>query len=87
MDPRVKDWVLSNPSVVISILFSYLYFVLVCGPRFMKNRQPYSLKTFIRCYDIFQMIGLPRCQYFANLSFIVQILLIWRCYVAAGERT
>ncbi|EFN68090.1 hypothetical protein EAG_00269, partial [Camponotus floridanus] len=28
------------------IIFAYLYFVLRCGPRFMKDRQPYSLKTF-----------------------------------------
>nr|XP_050864598.1 elongation of very long chain fatty acids protein 1-like isoform X3 [Vespula vulgaris] len=55
-DPRINNWVLFNPSVVISVLFSYLYFVFVCGPRFMKNRQPYSLKTFIRCYDIFQIV-------------------------------
>nr|XP_050864613.1 elongation of very long chain fatty acids protein 1-like isoform X6 [Vespula vulgaris] len=56
-DPRINNWVLFNPSVVISVLFSYLYFVFVCGPRFMKNRQPYSLKTFIRCYDIFQIVA------------------------------
>ncbi|XP_043671010.1 elongation of very long chain fatty acids protein AAEL008004-like isoform X1 [Vespula pensylvanica] len=55
-DPRVKDWILFNPSIIISLLFSYLYFVLVCGPRFMKNKQPFSLKTFIRCYDIFQIV-------------------------------
>ncbi|KAL2740957.1 elongation of very long chain fatty acids protein 4-like [Vespula squamosa] len=56
-DPRAKDWVLFNPWIVIFILFSYLYFVLVCGPRFMKNRQPYSLKTFIRYYNIFQILA------------------------------
>ncbi|XP_047354517.1 elongation of very long chain fatty acids protein 1-like [Vespa velutina] len=55
-DPRVKDWILFNPWLIIFIIFSYLYFIFVCGPRFMKNRKPYSLKTFIRCYDIFQIV-------------------------------
>nr|XP_050864582.1 elongation of very long chain fatty acids protein 1-like isoform X1 [Vespula vulgaris] len=56
-DPRLKDNILFKPSVIGSILFSYLYFVLVCGPRFMKNRQPYSLKTFIRYYDVLQIVS------------------------------
>ncbi|XP_015177519.1 PREDICTED: elongation of very long chain fatty acids protein 1-like [Polistes dominula] len=54
-DPRFQDWILFKPYAVIFILFSYLYFVLVCGPRFMKNRKPYSLKTFIKFYNIFQI--------------------------------
>ncbi|KAL2749771.1 elongation of very long chain fatty acids protein 1-like isoform X1 [Vespula maculifrons] len=56
-DPRLKDGILFKPSVIGFILFSYLYFVLVCGPRFMKNRQPYSLKTFIRYYNVFQIVS------------------------------
>nr|XP_050864552.1 elongation of very long chain fatty acids protein 1-like isoform X1 [Vespula vulgaris] len=56
-DPRIKDWILFNsPYPIVLIISSYLYFVLACGPRFMKDRKPYSLKTFIRYYNIFQIV-------------------------------
>jgi hypothetical protein len=29
--------------------------VLGCGPKFMKNRPPYELKTFIHFYNIIQI--------------------------------
>lgn len=38
------------------ILVSYVYFVFQCGPRYMKNKPAYDLRTFIRCYNIFQII-------------------------------
>ncbi|KAG7208154.1 hypothetical protein KM043_009721 [Ampulex compressa] len=46
-----------SPFWVPILVFSYLYFTLGCGPRFMKDREPYSLKTFIRYYDIFQIVA------------------------------
>ncbi|XP_046812938.1 elongation of very long chain fatty acids protein 1-like [Vespa crabro] len=55
-DLRVKDWILFNTWLIILIIFSYFYFIFACGPRFMKNRKPYSLKTFIRYYNIFQIV-------------------------------
>ncbi|XP_043497199.1 elongation of very long chain fatty acids protein 1-like [Polistes fuscatus] len=56
-DPRIQDWILfNNPFPVGFVLFGYFYFVFVCGPRFMKNRKPYSLKTFIRIYNISQIV-------------------------------
>ncbi|KAL2749772.1 elongation of very long chain fatty acids protein AAEL008004-like [Vespula maculifrons] len=67
-DPRIKNRILFNsPYPIISIILFYLFFVLVYGPWFMKNKMPYSLKTFMRYYDLFQII--------AN-SFIVYKLLI-----------
>ncbi|XP_035735459.1 elongation of very long chain fatty acids protein 1-like [Vespa mandarinia] len=65
-DPRIKDSILFNTWLLIFIIFSYFYFIFVCGPRFMKNRKPYSLKTFIRYYNVFQIM--------IN-SFIVYILI------------
>lgn len=47
---------IGSPVMIPLILFSYLYFVLKCGPEFMKNRKPYNLKTFVRFYNIFQVI-------------------------------
>ncbi|KAG5341193.1 ELOV1 protein, partial [Acromyrmex charruanus] len=43
------------PVFFISIV--YLYIVYIAGPQFMKNRQPYSLKTFMQCYNLFQIIS------------------------------
>ncbi|XP_029680759.1 elongation of very long chain fatty acids protein 4-like [Formica exsecta] len=58
LDPRVADFPLIQSSYYVPlIIFAYLYFVLRCGPRFMKNRQPYSLKTFIKLYNIIQIVA------------------------------
>ncbi|XP_017889788.1 elongation of very long chain fatty acids protein AAEL008004-like [Ceratina calcarata] len=57
-DPRTRDWVLvSSPVPVVLLTFAYLYFVLKCGPRYMKNRPAYKLFTFIRIFNIFQIIA------------------------------
>ncbi|KAI4493010.1 hypothetical protein M0802_009780 [Mischocyttarus mexicanus] len=56
-DPRLRNWFLFNSVLPIAFtLFGYFYFIFVCGPKFMKNRKPYSLKTFIRCYDVTQIL-------------------------------
>ncbi|XP_029174303.1 elongation of very long chain fatty acids protein 7-like isoform X2 [Nylanderia fulva] len=52
-DPRVSDWLfMSNPFGIILILLTYLSFVLYFGPRYMKNRKPYTLKKTMICYNI-----------------------------------
>ncbi|XP_076642255.1 very long chain fatty acid elongase 1-like isoform X2 [Halictus rubicundus] len=57
LDPRSKDlpFVASNYQIPL-LLIAYLYIVLKWGPNYMKNRNPYSLKTFIRYYNVFQVI-------------------------------
>ncbi|XP_034188457.2 very long chain fatty acid elongase AAEL008004-like [Osmia lignaria lignaria] len=56
-DIKTNDWFLvSSPVPIILITFAYLYFVLKCGPRYMENRKPYSFKTFIRLYNLFQVV-------------------------------
>jgi len=58
LDPRVADLPLIASSYHVPlIIFGYLYFVLGCGPRFMKNRPPYSLKTFIKLYNVVQIVA------------------------------
>lgn len=49
-------FVYSNVTVPM-ILICYLYFIVYLGPKFMKNRQPWSLKTFIKVYNVFQIIS------------------------------
>ncbi|XP_036141247.1 elongation of very long chain fatty acids protein 4 [Monomorium pharaonis] len=56
-DPRTIKWTfISSPIPIISILLIYIY-VVYFGPQFMKNKKPYSLKTFIQCYNLFQIIA------------------------------
>ncbi|XP_017756789.1 PREDICTED: elongation of very long chain fatty acids protein AAEL008004-like [Eufriesea mexicana] len=53
-----SDWLLvKTPIPIILLSFAYLYFVLRCGPRFMKDKKPYQLRTFIRLYNIFQIVS------------------------------
>ena len=56
-DPRTTDWFLVRHEWTVFVMFgAYLYFVLQCGPKYMENRRPYDLKTFIKFYNIFQII-------------------------------
>ncbi|XP_046492413.1 very long chain fatty acid elongase AAEL008004 [Neodiprion pinetum] len=56
-DSRTNDWwLISTPLPVMIIIASYLYFVLSCGPRYMRNTKPYFLRTFLTWYNIFQII-------------------------------
>ncbi|KAG7208156.1 hypothetical protein KM043_009723 [Ampulex compressa] len=57
-DPKMQAMTLYGSVFWVPMLvFSYLYFTLRCGPRFMKDREPYSLKTFIKYYNIFQIVS------------------------------
>lgn len=52
-DPRTQGWFLSgNIPVVCTLLLSYVYFVKVAGPRYMKGRKPMDgLKPAILVYN------------------------------------
>ncbi|XP_037299370.1 elongation of very long chain fatty acids protein 7-like [Manduca sexta] len=55
-DPRTNDWwLMSNPGPLLTILASYLYFCSYAGPRYMKDKKPYNLKTVIMAYNLFQI--------------------------------
>lgn len=57
-DPRTNNLpFVGSPVLIPIILISYLYFVMKCGPQYMKDRKPYDLKTFVKCYNIFQIIS------------------------------
>ncbi|XP_018365359.1 PREDICTED: elongation of very long chain fatty acids protein AAEL008004-like [Trachymyrmex cornetzi] len=54
---RTRGWPLvSSPYPLMLITFGYMYFVLYVGPRFMKDRPAYELRTFILIYDIIQIL-------------------------------
>lgn len=55
--PITKDWFLvSGPGPVIMIIVSYLYFSLSAGPRYMKDKKPYELRTLMIVYNFIQVL-------------------------------
>ncbi|CAG9759460.1 unnamed protein product [Ceutorhynchus assimilis] len=69
-DPRTSGWLLmGNPIPVVSILFAYLYFVLKCGPNYMKDKQPYSLKRIMMVYNLLQVA--------ANVYLFNEAIYMW----------
>ncbi|KAL3269884.1 hypothetical protein HHI36_008941 [Cryptolaemus montrouzieri] len=56
-DPRVKDWFLmDNPTGMLAILGSYLYFVLSFGPKYMRDRKPYQFTYIMVLYNFLQVV-------------------------------
>ncbi|GBM05935.1 Elongation of very long chain fatty acids protein AAEL008004 [Araneus ventricosus] len=56
-DPRTIDWPLcGSPFPILSIIFSYVYFVKVLGPQWMKNREPFKIERIIVLYNILMVI-------------------------------
>ncbi|XP_076245359.1 very long chain fatty acid elongase AAEL008004-like [Calliopsis andreniformis] len=56
-DKRTNDWFLVGSFIPITLAsLGYLYLVLDYGPRYMKDKPPYSLKRFIQFYDMFQIV-------------------------------
>lgn len=53
-DPRAKHYPLMSggPWPTLALIFAYVYFVKVAGPRFMKDRPAYDLRGVIRLYNI-----------------------------------
>ena len=51
LDERVEDWLLMKTPVPISIIFVLYVLLVFLGPRFMRNREPLQLKTFIVPYN------------------------------------
>lgn len=53
----VSTWLFaSDVKPAIAILVIYLSVVLYIGPEFMKNREPWHPKTFMRLYNLFLII-------------------------------
>lgn len=48
---------MGSPVPIVLVSFAYLYFVLGCGPRYMKDKQAYDLKTIIKLYNVFQIVS------------------------------
>ena len=56
-DPRTNDWFLiKSPMPGLSIMATYLYFVLSWGPRYMQHRKPYNLTNLLIVYNMAQVV-------------------------------
>lgn len=56
--PETRDWLfVSSPYPQLLITFGYLYFVLYAGPRYMKDRPPFELRSIILIYDMIQILA------------------------------
>ncbi|XP_036143627.1 elongation of very long chain fatty acids protein 1 [Monomorium pharaonis] len=74
-DTRTIKWpFISSPIPIISISLVYIYVIYFAGPQFMKNRKPYSLKTFMQYYNLFQII--------ANFWLVFNVVTTGRPFVA-----
>ncbi|KAJ8918562.1 hypothetical protein NQ315_013067 [Exocentrus adspersus] len=57
IDPIVDSWMfMKSPLPVITILVSYLYFVLKLGPHLMSNRPAFDLKNILIFYNGYQVL-------------------------------
>jgi len=59
-DPRVDHFPLISSHhvpLVIGIIAAYFYFVLSFGPKFMKDRKPFKLDSFIIAFNVFQVLA------------------------------
>lgn len=55
-DLRTKSWFLSNaPGPLFTIIGIYLYFCLYAGPKFMRDRKPFELKSTLLIYNAAQI--------------------------------
>ncbi|KAI4481587.1 hypothetical protein M0802_013919 [Mischocyttarus mexicanus] len=56
-DPRTSDWfLLSSPTLGLSILIGYHYFIHSWGPKFMEHRKPFQLKNILVIYNFMQVL-------------------------------
>lgn len=56
-DTRAKDWPLTgSPFPMLTIIASYLYFVKVFGPAYMKDRKPFQINGLIVAYNLLMVV-------------------------------
>lgn len=56
-DPRTTDWpLMQSPVPTILMVVSYLYVVIILGPRIMRDRKPFKLKEVLIVYNGFQVL-------------------------------
>ena len=55
-DKRVDGWFLLDSFwPTLAMVAVYVYIVTIWGPKFMENRKPYNINTFLIYYNAFQV--------------------------------
>ncbi|CAN8027081.1 hypothetical protein HPB47_022107 [Ixodes persulcatus] len=63
-DPRTREYgLVVKPLFVFPLIISYLYFVKVIGPRWMKDREPFQIVNLIRLYNLVMVVLNARFLY------------------------
>ena len=47
---------MQSPLPILSIIFSYVYFVKVIGPKYMKNKPPFQIERILIAYNILMVV-------------------------------
>lgn len=56
-DPRTNHWpLISSPVPGLTIIASYLFFVLNFGPKYMANRKPFQMQRLLVVYNFVQVL-------------------------------
>lgn len=57
LDPRTTDWpLMQSPLPTITMVVTYLYVILILGPRLMRDRKPYKLREVLIAYNGAQVL-------------------------------
>ncbi|KAF6198208.1 hypothetical protein GE061_007955 [Apolygus lucorum] len=80
---REENFVLRTPWFLLSLTASYLYFVLIFGPSFMKSKKPMSLKRTILVYNAVQ-VAFSTWWFIEAISCISKLGVFEAISVAAG---
>ncbi|KYB29213.1 Elongation of very long chain fatty acids protein AAEL008004-like Protein [Tribolium castaneum] len=86
-DPLIKNKpLLNSPFPSLAFLATYLLLIYVVLPQYMKNKEPYKLKTIILLYNLFQIVF---CTYFVYqyLTPLSDPLVNWNCDYFTYEDT
>lgn len=74
LDQRTKDYYfVSSAAPILTFVIIYWYLIRLVLPHYMIYKKPYSLKKFVRYYNIFQILinarivyGLIKCGWFTG---------------------
>jgi len=56
-DARVESWpLMSSIYPTLALVAAYIYWVKIAGPKYMKDRKPFDLKSILIVYNLFQVI-------------------------------
>ena len=66
---------LSSPLPTAAICLTYVFIVKVAGPRFMRDREPYNIRSFLIVYNALQVALSAYIVYWVCLTTLLFILL------------